>query len=245
MAHVRGSVETLSLLLDLRETSQLTWYTCAYARTICKQSPVSAAGGKLLYQFKAGIVNGALLPAPEWFGLLAWKGSGVQFGSGSSEARQGRCLADLGKAQGVAEARSTPVTYLVYTVMSVFHRQTSSLVDAMYSRNRRRASVRCPKKLPERHDPRSRTLFSQLGNWMMRLAGKLQVPPNRPFQAKVAGAVITAPLFLRQAPPDSIGRVSSREAVLHGADGFPHPLAACNLLDSGVGSCAHSLQSEV
>lgn len=78
-----------------------------------------------------------------------------------------------------------------------------------------------------RHDPRSRTLFLQLGNWEPPLVGKLPVPPNRPFQAKLASSFITAPLLysLRQTPPDSIGRVSSREGVLHGADGFPHPLA--------------------
>lgn len=36
-----------------------------------------------------------------------------------------------------------------------------------------------------RHDQRSRTLFSQLGNWLLPLAGKLPAPPNRPFQAKI------------------------------------------------------------
>lgn len=59
-----------------------------------------------------------------------------------------------------------------------------------------------------------------LGNSQCRRIG--------PSRLKSLASAITAPLLysLRQTPPDSIGRVSSREGVLHGADGFPHPLAA-------------------
>jgi hypothetical protein len=98
-----------------------------------------------------------------------------------------------------------------------------------------------------RHDQRSRTLFSQLSDWPSPLAGKLPAPSNRPFQAKLARAAITAPLLysLRQTPPDSIGRVPSRDEVLHGADGFPlpqsHSRLASNVITTGAPMVSQSL----
>ncbi|KAK4109476.1 hypothetical protein N656DRAFT_783069 [Canariomyces notabilis] len=86
-----------------------------------------------------------------------------------------------------------------------------------------------------RHDQRSRTLFSQLDFSSLPLAGKLPAPPNRPFQAKVTtccnnGAPLLALPQKNLTPPqDSIGRVPSREGVLHGAGDFPRPPASIQL----------------